>query len=57
MKLHWMKWVGLKGFETYQRLESAHAHKVKRRLELARRRERIQRANCLKIFPELKGLP
>jgi hypothetical protein len=53
MKLHWMKWVGLKGFETYQRLESAHAHKVKRRLELARRRERILRETTAKILARL----
>ena len=57
MRLHWMKWMELKEFETYQRRESARAHGRKRRYELARRRDRIQRANAIKIFPELKGLP
>jgi len=57
MKLHWMKWITLKEFEASQRLDSRLAHGWKRQGEMARRRDRIQRANCLKIFPELKGLP
>ena len=57
MRLHYLRGQTLKVFERLQAWESRYGRGGKRRLELARRRDRIQRANCLKIFPELKGLP
>ena len=53
MRLHYLRGQTLKVFERLQAWESRYGRGGKRRLELARRRDRIQRETTAKILARL----